>query len=70
MLRIALRQHGNKLVARQTPGNIAAAQHALQSRRDIAQQFIPHRMTQRVIDLLEPVQVDEQHRQLFVIAGS
>ena len=70
MLRIALRQHGNKLVTRQTPGNIAAAQHALQSCRDIAQQFIPHRMAQRVIDLLEPVQVDEQHRQLFVIAGS
>ena len=29
MLRIALRQHRNKLVTRQTPGNIGAAQHAL-----------------------------------------
>jgi hypothetical protein len=69
MLGIALRQHGHKLVTRQAPGNIGAAQHRC-TRGDIAQQLIAHRMAQRVIDLLEAVQVDEQHGQLFVIAAA
>ena len=65
---IALRQHGDKLITRQTPRNIGGAQHLLQALGHDAEQIVTRRMTQRVVDLLEAVKVDEQHGQLFVIA--
>jgi hypothetical protein len=40
-----------------------------QPRADLAQQHVARAMPQHVVDLLEPVEVDEQHRQPGAVAG-
>ena len=61
-------QHHHELVAAEARGHlglqarhrIAWAQGARQAPRDLAQQFVAGAMTQRVVDLLEAVEVHEQ----------
>ena len=66
-------QHHHKLVAAQARGHgvtrlharqrVARAQRELQALRDLAQQLVAGAMAQRVVDLLEAVEVHEQHRE-------
>ena len=60
----AVRQHDDEFIARQAPGNVARAQLRLDALGHAAQQPVAGRVAQRIVDLLETVQVDEDHGQL------
>ena len=55
------RQHDSKLVAAEASDRIRFAQLELQPLPDFAQHGIAHQMPHRVVDLLEPVKVHDQH---------
>ena len=55
-------EHG-ELVAAQPRHRVLGADGRLQSLADLAEQGVPDGVTQRVIDLLEPVEVDNQERE-------
>ena len=38
------------------------AHHRSQSLRDLTEQGVPDRMTKRVVDVLEPVEIDQEQR--------
>jgi len=42
---------------------IILAQQPAQARADLPQDFVPRGVTERVIELLEPVPIDQQQRQ-------
>ena len=54
-------QHG-ELVAAEPGERVAAAQRAAQPGGDLAQQPVAVVVAERVVDLLEPVEVDQQQR--------
>ncbi len=54
--------HDRELVAAETAHRVDVADGVAQAPRDLDQQEIAHGMTERVVDLLEPVEVDAQHR--------
>ena len=54
-------QHG-ELVAAQAGEDVAAAQRAAQAGGDLDEQTVALLVTQRVVDLLEAIEVDEQQR--------
>ena len=56
-------QHDRELVAAEARDGIRFAQLELQPVPDFAQHGIAHQMPHRVVDLLEPVEVHDQHRQ-------
>ena len=56
-------QHDGELVAAEARDRIRFAQLELQPMPDLAQHGITHQMPHRVVDLLEPVEVHDQHRQ-------
>ena len=53
-------QHG-ELVAAEPGDDAALRQHLLDARADHAQQRVAGLVPERVVDLLEPVEVDQQH---------
>src|SRR2546423_3208521 len=50
----------DELVSAKTPDAVLVTDSRSQPRRDRAQQFVAGGMTERVVDALEPVEVDEQ----------
>ena len=57
---------GDELVAAPTRQQAVVGQQRAEARGDDAQQLVAGLVAERVVDLLEAVQVDEQHRQLPV----
>ena len=66
--RIGLAVHDGELVAAEPRHGLGAGHHALQPLAYRAQQRIADRMTERIVDALEAVEVEEHHRQ-FVAAA-
>ncbi len=58
---IAAQQHG-ELVAAKARDRVGSPEYRLQARRDFAQKLIPRRVAERVVDLLEAVEVEQHHR--------
>ena len=54
------RQHDGELVATEAADGVRVAQDGPQPRADLAEQLVPVGVAEAVVDLLEPVQVDEQ----------
>ena len=54
-------QHGDEFITAETGQRIAFAQAVPEARYHLQQQFIAGAMAQTVIDLLETVEIDEQH---------
>src|ERR1039458_4034175 len=52
----------DELVAAEAPQRIGVAYHALEPRGDRAQEFVADTVTERVVDRLEVVEIDEQRR--------
>ena len=59
----------SELVAAQ-PGDDAAARRGLDAARHLDQQLVADRMAEHVVDFLQPVEVDGQHREFLVGAGA
>ena len=59
----------DELVPTEAPQRIAAADHAVESRGDRLQQFVAGAVTERVVDRLEVVEVDEQRRDRRLLAS-
>ena len=62
-----LEQH-HELVAAQAGDDVALAQATGEARRDFLQQLVARLVAERVVDQLEAVEVDEQHRELTLVA--
>ncbi|MNP33505.1 hypothetical protein D3C76_1267470 [compost metagenome] len=62
-----LRQQDHEFVAAQSGHRIAGAQTRLESQRHFLEQLIAGIVPKRIVDLLEAVEVKEQHRQLPMI---
>ncbi|MNP03519.1 hypothetical protein D3C76_954060 [compost metagenome] len=56
-------QQERKLVTTEAKGLIRAADAAVEQLREAAQHQIPHRVTPGVVDLLEPVQIQQHQHQ-------
>ena len=54
-------QHDAELVAAQPRHHVFVAQHARQARPDLLQQLVAEVVAERVVDLLEVVEVDQHH---------
>ena len=63
-----VRQQHGELVAAQARQSVAMAKHLAQPQRDLTQQLVAVGVPERVVDLLEAVEVDEQDRELVVAA--
>ena len=69
-LRVAGRwQHDGELVAPEAPERRARAQQGAQPLGDDAEQLVADVVAERVVDLLEPVEVEEQHADPLAVAG-
>ncbi|MNZ73944.1 hypothetical protein D3C78_923780 [compost metagenome] len=60
-------QHQHELIAGQAPGDVRLPQHAMQALRHDLQQLIAGGVPQGIVDLLEAVQIDKQHRKLSLL---
>ena len=56
----------DELIPAQTTQRVPAAHHAVEACRDRPQQFVAGRVPERVVDVLEVVQIDEQRRHRHV----
>ena len=62
-------QHG-ELVAAEASGHVRAARAGVESARELDEHLVAGRVAQRVIDRLEVVEVDEDHRRGALVAPS
>ncbi len=60
---VQFRQQHREFVAAETRQRVAAAQAGLQAQGHLLQQLVSHHMAQGIVHTLEPVQIQEQHRQ-------
>ena len=65
-----IRHHHNKLIAAHPRDNIRAAHRAAQPPRSLDQKLISGRMSQRIVDPFEVVEVNHKHRHLGPIPSS
>src|SRR5262249_59614577 len=57
-----------ELVAAEARERVARSQHLRQARADLAQHLVAGVMAERVVELLEAVEVDQQQRELVALA--
>ena len=62
------RQDDGKFVAAQSRERVAVAQASFHAFRDRHEQGIAEPVSQRIVDLLEVVEIDEHYRQLMLVA--
>ena len=62
-VRMHLRQDPGELLPAHARQQVATAQNLLQALGDLAQSAIPRGMTMEVVDRLEPIEVEDRHRQ-------
>ena len=58
-------EQDHELIATETRGRVDGAHGALEAPRDLAQQIIAGPVPERVVDELEAIEVDHQHRELM-----
>ena len=63
-----LLQNDDELVAAEPRHDVARTQRAAQPAADLHQQHVAGVVPQRIVDHLEPVEIDEQHRKLPLVA--
>ncbi len=63
----ALAQHA-ELVAAEPGDDLALADDVVEPGRDDRQQLVPPVVAERVVDLLEPLEIDEEHGQSLLLA--
>ena len=63
--RIAVRQHDDELVAAQSPQQVGRLDAGAQPFGKLDQQRVARRMSQRVVDVLEVIEVEEYQGELF-----
>ena len=68
-LRVGAGQQQHEFVAAQARHGVVLAHHGAQAVADLDQQRIAHAVPQRVVDVLEVIEVDEHHRQRCAGAG-
>ena len=66
---VARRQHDGELVASEPRERVLLPQDLRESRPDLPQHLVPRRVAERVVELSEAVEVDEQERQRSVPRG-
>ena len=66
--RIDVGQHDGEFVAAQPCHDVAGAHRLAQARRDQAQQVVADVVAERVVDILETIEVDQHQRDLAVVA--
>ena len=66
---VARHQHDRELVAPEPGERVLLAQQRAQARADLAQHLIAGVVAERVVELLEPVEVDEQQRHLLALSA-
>ena len=64
VLGIGVDEHGSELVTADPDQDVSAAQRAGEARAELTQQLVARGVTERVVDLLEMVEVDEQEREV------
>ena len=52
------------------PGHDAAARRGLDAARHLDQQLVADRVAEHVVDLLQAVEIDREHRELLIGAGA
>ncbi len=62
------RQHHRELIAAEPRDRIGRAQRVAQARRHFLQHLIAGVMPERVVDLLEAIEIEQQHGEALVIA--
>ena len=60
-------EHDRELVAAEPRERVAGPQRLLQARADLAQHLVAGRVPERVVELLEAVEVDQQQRDVAVL---
>ena len=63
IVRVAVEEHGAKLVATDPDQDVRVAQRAGEPWAELAEQLVPGRVAEGVVDLLEVVEVDEEKGQ-------
>jgi hypothetical protein len=63
------RDHQRELVAAETGHRVALAHAAAHPLRHQAQESVPHRVSEGVVDVLEAIEVEEEDRQLLIVAS-
>ena len=58
---VAARQHDQKLLAADAPHSVVTPDNSVKAPDNLPQRLVPRRMTPRVIDLLEMVQIKHHH---------
>src|SRR5260370_40615145 len=64
---LAFRQHGEKLIASQTDGDVGAANRFLQQLGELSDHLVAGRMAKRIVDVFQPVEVQEKNGQRAAI---
>ena len=64
-IRIAIRQHDHELVATQTSEDVARPNFPAQPLRQFDQQLVAGRMSERIVDVLEMIEIEEHQRDAF-----
>ena len=62
-------KHRLELVAAETPDLAVIAHHRLQPLGDLAQQRVADRVAERVVDVLEPIEIDHEQRAALLAMG-
>ena len=68
LLRIGERQHDHELIPALPRHRVFIAHHRLQAMRNLDQQPVPYLVTERVVHILEVIQVQVQQRELMAAA--
>ena len=63
-------QQDRELVAAEASDGIGGAQRPLQARPDFGQQLIANLMAERVVDVLEAVEIEQQHRHVVTACAA
>jgi hypothetical protein len=64
----ALVENDHELVAAEARHHIARPQREAQPVRHFEQEQVAGLVTQRIVDDLEPIEIDEQHRKTMIVA--
>ena len=59
--------HDGEFIAAEAHDDVGRVRAAAQAGGDLAQQLVAHRMAARVVDLLEAVQIDQQHQRALAL---
>ena len=62
---VAVRQHDHEFIAAQTPQHVARLNLRAQALGKLDQQFVAGRMSERIVDVLEIIDIEKRQRDVF-----